>query len=142
MTATYFALESALAERLATIPGLAVKAALATDEAELRRLAGQQPTAAFAYAGDEVVQSNDRAILVKQRWIVSLLVRSAGTLERKAVDGELLLMLVQTVHGWTPDPKNISALALEGIETDLHDKGTLREYAASFVTQTTLRLSS
>lgn len=137
-TPTYFALESALAARLATIPGVAVKPALTTEEDELRRLAGQQPTLAYAYGGDEVLQSNPDAIRLQQRWIVSLLLRGAGTLERKAVDGELVLQLVKALHGWTPDVQAFEPLTFEGIECAVFDK-TGREYAASFITETTVQ---
>lgn len=136
-TPTYFALESALALRLSGIPGVAVKPALTTDEDELRRLAGQQPTLAYAYGGDEVLQSHPGAIRLQQRWIVSLLMRGAGTLERKAADGELVQALVQALHGWTPDERTFEPLVFEGVECAIFDK-TGREYAASFVTETTL----
>lgn len=139
--ATYFAIESALAARLAELPGVAVKAALTTEDDELRRLAGQQPTLAYAYAGDQVIESNPEAVHIEQRWIVSLLLRGAGTLERKATDGELLLATVSQLHGWTPDEQRFDPLVFEGVEADVFDK-TGREYAASFTTRTTLQMGA
>ncbi|RDH97003.1 hypothetical protein DES46_10919 [Caldimonas thermodepolymerans] len=90
-----------------------------------------------AFQGDSRKDSNDFAVLLESRWSVSLFIRGHGAKERSVEEGQLLMSIVQALHGWCPGD-GFGSLELQGTDPESYDGGTLREYALLFSVDTTL----
>ena len=125
----YLSVEDALIERLRScLPDLAD----VRSEASLDGVKGAQlptPSALVLWAGDQVIHdSNPKAQLVAQTWVVCLVVKHSGDrtgAQARDAAGPLITQVIQAVRGWAPFDGADEFRWTEGVQPELVPGGTL-----------------
>lgn len=121
MSADHFAVGKAIVERLRSAMSELRQVRLAASMQEIADWQPSSPAVWVVWDGDQIMDSAGRgqAQIVRQRWIVALIVRSAadaatggGVIEAA---GPLLSKLIELLMGWLP-ASPVGARPLERIE--------------------------